>query len=200
MEPSISVRSSRSFEALRNNARSPAASHLSANCYSAFMRIFFRSLLSLALIVWLGAEIFFPVVAATTFRTLAPNTHTAGAIVGSLLRTMHLVGMVCGVVLLIVLAAGPVWGLGRPRAVQAAMALLVAMLAATACSQYGITPAMERDRLAAGGAIDSVAITHPARVHFERLHKLSVKVEGLILFFGLSTVVLVAYAETTRPR
>lgn len=164
------------------------------------MKTLLRSLLSLALIVWVGAEIFFPVVAATTFRVLAPNTHTAGAIVGSLLRTLHYVGMVAGMVALAVLALGPVWGFARSRILLAAMALLVLMISCTVYSQFVIIPAMDRDRVAAGGAIDGVPETHPARVHFNQLHKQSTKVEGAVLLFGLTTVVLLAYAEASRTQ
>ena len=162
------------------------------------MRTIFRSLLSLALVVWVGAEIFFPVVAATTFRVLAPNTHTAGAIVGSLLRILHYVGLAAGVIALFALALGPAWGMARSRVLVAAMALLVVMLACTAYSQFVIIPAMEQDRIAAGGAIDQVAEAHPARIHFNQLHKLSTKVEGTVLFLGIATVILMAYAEGSR--
>ena len=62
------------------------------------MKTLLRTLLYLALIVWLGAEIFFPIVAAISFGTLRPDTHLAGAIVGQLLRILHGMGMVSGVV------------------------------------------------------------------------------------------------------
>jgi len=164
------------------------------------MRTLLRSLLSLALVVWVGAEIFFPVVAATTFRILAPNTHTAGAIVGSLLRTLHWVGITAGVVAVAVLAVGPAWGFARSRVLLASIALLVVMLACTAYSQFVIIPAMDQDRIAAGGAIDQVAETHPARVHFNQLHKFSTKVEGVVLLAGLATIVLLAYSEAARSQ
>lgn len=160
------------------------------------MRILLRSLLSLALVIWLGAELFLPVVAATVFRALALETHVAGAIVGSLLRTIHLLGLVCGVVALTVLSAAPAWGLERSRAVLAAMLLLVAMLTATAYSQFVVTPAMERNRIRAGGAIDKAAESDPARIGFNRLHKQSVRVETLVMLLGVATVVLVAATET----
>lgn len=164
------------------------------------MRVLLRSLLSLALVIWVGAEIFFPFVAATVFRVLAPNTHTAGQIVGSLLRTLHWVGMGCGMVSLVVLALAPAWGFARSRVLLAAMGLLVVMLACTAYSQFVIIPAMERDRVAAGGAIDQVAETDPARVHFNQLHKFSTKVEGTVLFAGLAVIVLLAAAEAARTQ
>jgi hypothetical protein len=162
------------------------------------MKTVLRTLLSLALIVWLGAEIFFPIVAAVTFGTLVPDTHTAGSIVGHLLRILHNMGLVSGVVALALLALAPAWGIFKPRAVLAPMVLVVLMLACTVFSQFAIIPAMERDRIAAGGAIDAVDPANPSRIHFNKLHNRSEHVEGIIILLGLATVVLVAHAETTR--
>ena len=83
------------------------------------MKTVLRTLLYLALIVWLGAEIFFPVVAAITFMTLRADTHTAGTIVGQLLRILHGMGMVSGLVALALLALAPAWSIYKPRAVLA---------------------------------------------------------------------------------
>ncbi len=125
------------------------------------MKTLLRTLLALALIVWLGAEIFFPIVAAITFNTLRPDTHTAGTIVGQLIRILHGMGLVSGMVALAVLALAPAWGIYKPRAVLAPMVLVVLMMACTVYSQFGIIPAMERDRIAAGGAIDTTDASEP---------------------------------------
>jgi hypothetical protein len=162
------------------------------------MKTLFRTLLYLSLIVWLGAEIFFPVVAAITFQTLAPNTHTAGIIVGGLLRILHGTGFVAGLVALALLALTPAWGIYRSRVALSAMVVLVLMLGLTAFSQFGIIPAMERDRIAAGGAIDRVPADDPNRMHFNKLHNRSESVEAGIMLLGILVVVLVARAETTR--
>jgi Domain of unknown function (DUF4149) len=162
------------------------------------MKTLLRTLLFLSLIVWLGAEIFFPIVAAVTFNTLLPDTHTAGTIVGQLLRILHGMGLVSGMVVLAVLALAPAWGIVKPRAVLAPMILIVLMIGCTVYSQYSIIPAMERDRRAAGGAIDTNDVANPNTVHFNKLHNLSEDVEGAILLLGLTTVVLVAWAETSR--
>ncbi len=162
------------------------------------MKTLFRTLLYLSLIVWLGAEIFFPVVAAVTFQTLSPDTHTAGTIVGALLHILHGTGIVSGLVAIALLALTPAWGIYRSRVAIAAMALLVLMLGLTALSQYVITPAMERDRIAAGGAIDRVPADDPNRMHFNKLHNRSESVEIGVLLMGILVVVLVARAETTR--
>jgi hypothetical protein len=162
------------------------------------MRTLLRSLLYLALVVWLGAEIFFPIVAAITFPALAPDTHTAGMIVGHLLRILHGMGLASGIVALALLALAPAWNIYKPRAVLAPMALLVLMMGLTVFSQYVIIPAMDRDRAAAGGAIDSTDPTNAITAHFNRLHNRSEDVELAILLLGLASVVLVAHAETTR--
>jgi hypothetical protein len=164
--------------------------------YSFGMKTLLRTLLYLALIVWLGAEIFFPVVAAITFMTLRTDTHTAGTIVGELLRILHGMGLVAGMVALALLALAPAWAIYKPRAVLWPMALVVGMIALTAFSQFAIIPAMERDRRAAGGAINTVDTANPSTVHFNKLHNRSENVELGILLLGLATVVLVARAET----
>jgi hypothetical protein len=162
------------------------------------MKTLLRTLLYLALIVWLGAEVFFPIVAAITFMTLQPDTHAAGTIVGQLLRILHNMGLVSGLIALALLALAPGWGIYKAKSSLAPMVLLVIMLACTVYSQFGIIPAMERDRLAAGGNINAVDATNPNRVHFDALHVRSEHVEEAVLLIGLVTVILVARAETTR--
>jgi len=78
------------------------------------------------------------------------------------------------------------------------MAAVVLMIGATVYAQFGIVPAMERDRAAAGGAINTFDPTNPLTVDFNKLHNRSVDVEGLVSLLGLATVVLVARAESTR--
>jgi hypothetical protein len=162
------------------------------------MKTLLRTLLALSLIVWMGAEVFFPIVAAITFSTLQPDTHTAGTIVGQLIRILHGMGLVSGMVALAVMALAPARGIYKPRAVLAPMVLVVAMIAFTVYSQYGIIPAMERDRIAAGGAIDVGGLADATTEHFNKLHNRSELVEEAVLLMGLATVVLMARAETTR--
>jgi uncharacterized membrane protein len=162
------------------------------------MRTLLRTLLYLALIVWLGAEIFFPIVAAITFGVLRPDTHSAGTIVGELLRILHGMGLVSGMVALALLALAPAWRIYKPRAVPAPMGLLILMIGLTLYSQFSIIPSMERDRIAAGGVIDAADAANPSRADFKKLHKRSEQVEEAILLMGLATVVLVASAESGK--
>jgi hypothetical protein len=164
------------------------------------MKTLVRSLLYLALIVWLGAEIFFPIVAAITFQTLQPDTHAAGTVVGHLLRILHGMGLVSGIVALALLKLAPALGIYKRRDLLVPMVLLFGMIGFTLYSQFGIIPAMERDRIAAGGAIDLADVASPSRMDFETLHHLSEDIEGAILLLGLATVVFVASAETGKSR
>jgi len=162
------------------------------------MKTLFRTLLWLSLIVWIGAEIFFPIVAAVTFITLQPDTHRAGAIVGALLRVLHGMGLVSGLVGMALLALASAWRIFNARQVLAPMLLLTAMIGLTAYSQFALVPAMDRDRIAVGGSIAEADQNQPSRIHFERLHKQSEGIEGAILLMGIGVVVLVAYAESAR--
>jgi hypothetical protein len=164
------------------------------------MKTLFRTLILLSLIIWLGAEIFFPAVAAMTFGQLAPDTHAAGQIVGGLLRLLHWMGLACGVVLLALLALAPAWGIFRSRSVLSPMVVVLLMVGLTSYSQFGIIPAMERDRQAAGGVIDAVPQSNPARIHFNSLHGRSTKVEGTVVLLGIALVTLIAAAETAAQK
>jgi hypothetical protein len=168
-------------------------------CILSPMKVLLRTLLYLALIVWLGAEIFFPVVAAITFTTLRPDAHTAGSIVGQLLRILHGMGLVSGMVALALLALAPAWGIYKPRLALVPMALVILMIGLTVFSKSVIIPAMERDRMAAGGAIDTTDAGNQITAHFNTLHNRSEHVEEAILLLGLATVGLLAWAETARP-
>jgi hypothetical protein len=99
---------------------------------------------------------------------------------------------------LALLALAAARGIYKPKTVLAPMGLLVLMAAFTLYSQFGIIPAMERDRIAAGGAIDAADLSNPSRIDFNKLHQRSEHVEGIILLLGLATVVLVARAESVR--
>jgi len=75
-------------------------------------------------------------------------------------------------------------------ALVTALVLVIVMLCITLYSQFSIMPRMENDRLSAGGDIATASQDLPAVHHFERLHGLSVKMEGAVLIEGLLLLVL----------
>jgi len=162
------------------------------------MKTLLRFVLFLALTVWLGAELFFPFVAATVFVTLRPDTHTAGRIVGRLLTGLHGTGMVAAILLLLGLAIAFYKGIYRAHHVALMMGLVLLMAALTLHSQYTITPAMESDRIAAGGDVNAAPTDLPARIEFERLHQRSERVEGVIMLLGILHLFCLVRAQGVR--
>jgi hypothetical protein len=158
---------------------------------TATLRFFFL----LALAAWLGGLLFFGVVAYVSF-TVLPTTHLAGLVVGGSLRHLHILGLVCGVILVVTqLLLGPQ---GRKRAFAASLALIAIMLALTVVSQFAIIPSMDRHRAAAlaGAApdaeLDSVPRGNSDRTAFDRLHNISTWVEQGVIFCGVVLLSLAA--------
>ena len=157
------------------------------------MRGTLRVVRLLALVVWVGGLIFFAFALAPTAFTVLPNTHVAGLVVGATLRELHGIGMVAGTVFLVAAVVGTRrgrWWIGP--------VLVVAMMVLTAESQWGILPRMEVDRAAAGGDVAAVPATNPSRVDFDRLHRMSERVEGGVLLLGLAAVIRVGSEEDGR--
>lgn len=155
------------------------------------MRAGLRVVQILSLVVWVGGLIFFAFVLAPVAFGRLPSTHEAGLVVGAALRELHWIGLGAGVVFLV--AAGRL----RARTDGArhgrwwlAPALVAGMMVLTAGSQWGILPRMEVDRAATGGDVAAVGPDTPARVDFDRLHRLSERVEGGVLLLGLAAVVI----------
>lgn len=152
----------------------------------------------LSLVLWIGGIAFFAfVVAPVAFGRLS-SAHEAGLVVGGTLRALHLLGLTCGVLFLL-LTAGYVRRPSSRRIGIVESGLVVLMLTVTAYSQFGILPAMEVDRTEAGGDVDAAPATNPARMHFEKLHKRSEMLEGTVLLSGIALLFMLA-SETERFR
>jgi hypothetical protein len=152
-----------------------------------------RAVRQLAMVAWVGGLAFFAfVLAPVAFHRLA-SAHEAGLVVGGTLEILHWIGLIGGV--LFYVATGILWMRAEvPARVAFAieMALAGVMLAVTAYSQFRILPAMEQDRLQAGGVIETADISNPGRMDFEHLHKLSEQLEGLVLLCGIGVVLMLA--------
>ena len=147
----------------------------------------FRALEFLGLSVWLGSDIFLSfVVAPGAFRVLAPNRDQAGAVVGFALTKMHLIGIACGVVILLVrlIRTKAVASLGAPAAL-----CLMLMIALTAISQLTITPKMAALRTQMG-SVQATAADSPLLAEFGRLHQISVSLESGVLLAGMACMFL----------
>jgi hypothetical protein len=163
------------------------------------MQTTLRALRLLAMVAWVGGLGFFAfVVAPVAFHSLT-NAHEAGLVVGGTLRQLHWIGLVGGGLFCLATAWLWFWAEVPARvgfAIQ--LALTFVMLGVTAYSQFSILPAMEVDRAAAGGEVETAPLENEGRVDFERLHALSERLEGLVLLCGLG-VVFVLSRESQWP-
>jgi len=153
------------------------------------MTTILRILRLIAIATWVGSLIFFGFAAKVAF-TVLPDPHSAGLVVRGTLISLHHLGLVAGLIYFFVtLALLATQGDSHP-ARAAELALIVAMLGLTVYSQYSILPRMEADRNALGGDVAASPADASAHRHFDRLHNLSVKIEGAILIEGLLLLVL----------
>ncbi len=150
------------------------------------MSTFLRLIEFLGLSVWLGSDVFLSfVVAPGAFRILA-SRDSAGAMVGYGLWWMHMVGVVCGLAILLA-------RLLRTRtfaslATSAALCVVL-MILLTVVSQHAVSPKMAALRVQMG-SIQATAADSPLLAEFGRLHRISVSLESGVLLAGFAAMYL----------
>ena len=140
---------------------------------------------------WLGAILYLSfAVAPAAFSTLA-SPHEAGTLVGVILSRLHIYGCIAGVIYLLAAVA-----LGRSLAALARPAALgvILMLLLTVASQWWVRPQIERVRIQMG-TVASAPADSPQRAEFNRLHVISVRLEGGILLIGLVAMFLTVRSQ-----
>ncbi|MES2220611.1 MAG: DUF4149 domain-containing protein [Acidobacteriota bacterium] len=166
------------------------------------MRTFLRTLILLAIVVWVGGLLFFGAVEAPVafehlmpmFQDQALGLEAAGTMVRNSLMHLHDIGLFCGAILLLLFMFERVTRATR-RSIGPPVLLVAVMMALTAYSQFSVIPRMETLRLKAGPAMADLTSADPARVDFNRLHNLSTSLEGIVLLCGLGLIVLYARPE-----
>ena len=161
------------------------------------MRTLFHSLVYLVLGLWLGALVFFGAILAPIafsqlpplFATPAAGIHAAGMVVGDSLVRLHWIGLFCGLIFLVV----SVLARAHYRTIIPQGLLVLAMMLLTAYSQFSIIQRMDTARDSIGGNVNAVPADNPGRQIFDRLHRTSTRVEGLVLLCGLGALAATAH-------
>ncbi len=148
------------------------------------MKTALRMLRLIPLALWVGGIVFFILVAAVAFKVL-PSVHEAALVVRGSLLALHRLGLLAGALYLFFTLALLATQQDSHPARAAEIVLVVAMMALTLYLQQSVLPHMETDRLTLGGDVSTAPADAPARIHFDRLHVLSTRVEGVILVEGL---------------
>lgn len=141
---------------------------------------------ALVLAAWLGAGVLFAAVVAPAAFAVLPSRTLAGALVGRVLPTVFIAGIVVALVSAV---------LDRPQAGRLHRVRRVALVvAAVSCAvaQFVVGPRIERVRSAIGGPVEQLAQGDPRRVAFGRLHAISVGWLGLAMISAAAVVVLVS--------
>lgn len=150
------------------------------------MSTLLRTLEFLGLSLWLGSDVFLSfVVAPGAFRLLASRDQ-AGAMVGYGLWWMHMIGVVCGVVILLarLLRTRSFGSLVAPAAI-----CIMLMIILTVISQHAVSPKMAALRMQMG-SIQATAADSPLLAEFSRLHRISVSLESGVLLAGFAAMFL----------
>jgi len=150
------------------------------------MSTLLRTIEFLGLSLWLGSDVFLSfVMAPGAFRILASRDQ-AGAMVGYGLWSMHMIGVVCGIAILLarLLRTRTFASLATPVAL-----CVVLMMLLTVVSQHWVSPKMAALRVHMG-SIQATATDNPLLVEFSRLHRISVSLESGVLLAGLVALYL----------
>lgn len=137
---------------------------------------------------WVGSMIFFGFVAGVLFTTLS-SPDQAGNIVALLIWRLHILGIICAVIYIIVaLVAARSWR----GFVQPASILVELMLLTTLFSQLWLVQTMQNLRTQMGSYANTAA-SSPLRQQFDHLHVLSVRLEGCVLIAGIVALFLTVW-------
>jgi uncharacterized membrane protein len=171
------------------------------------MKTLLRFLEMLALSLWVGGIVFLSfIVAPSAFRMLP--AHEAGALVGVTLTRLHLLGyfaalLFLGVRVIGALLAPPSDSFSRAAMlVRPVMLVVLVMFLLTVVSQQGVRPRIDAARaemIATSGTVELAPKDSPLRAEFNRLHRLSVHLEGAVLLLGLAAMFLTSRESVPNP-
>jgi Domain of unknown function (DUF4149) len=150
------------------------------------MTNFLKYLQVLALGTWVGSIFYFSAVVAQTAFAVLPTKDQAGLVVGQALSRLHTLGLIAAIVYLV--AGGALVGSIRALA-KPAMIGVVLMVVLTVISQNRVTHRMTELRRQMV-SVEKTAADDPRRVEFDKLHSVSVGLEGAVFLIGLVSLFL----------
>lgn len=145
----------------------------------------------LTLAVWIGSIVFFSfVVAPTVFKTLKPED--AASLIRRIFSQYYLVGCACGAVAMVcvgMLAMRRSFGLWPA---VCSLILIAAMTGTDLWLRQSVMPHMNELRERRAAATPPLS---EVEAEWKALHRLSVQLNGAVLFAGLTLVFLVVFAR-----
>lgn len=158
-----------------------------------FLRHTLRFVRVVALGAWIGAIVYFATVVTEGAFSVLPNPDQAGLLVGFTLSGLHLMGLIAAAVFVVasVLATRSLKAFVEPAVIGV---ILMAVL--TILSQSYVIPRMAvlRTQMV---SVQATPGGDPRRTEFDRLHAVSVDLEGAVLLTGLIALFLAAREKKT---
>ena len=153
-----------------------------------------RFLQIFALGAWVGSIFYFSAaVAPAAFRVLG-NQDQAGVLIEFTLRRLHTLGVVAGIVFLFASAILAISVEASRKSLLLPVAGVALMVILTIISQHVVIRRMTQLR----HQMVSVSATppdNPLRAEFDRLHAVSVRLEGSVLLLGFASLFLTVRAK-----
>jgi|GEM_PF-1865333 len=152
-----------------------------------------ESITQVAMAVWVGAATGFAITAPRLFRAFGADRQAAGDLAGEMIYLLNNIGLVLGVVALLALLPRIRRGLNRWRVLLLGGALVLALV-----TTFYVFPNLEAAQ--PPNPIQTYAETDPARVAYNRWHKLSERVYGAAMFLGLGVILLGPLGSAEKER
>jgi hypothetical protein len=155
------------------------------------VKSFLRFLRVLALGAWVGAIVYFAAVVTQGAFAVLSSRDEAGLLVGFTLGGLHLMGVIAAAVFV---AASVALTKSLRAFVEPAVLGVILMAALTIASQDYVLPRMAvlRSQM---GSVDATLASDPRRAEFDKLHSVSVDIEGGVLLIGLAALYLAVPRE-----
>jgi uncharacterized membrane protein len=184
------------FTANTGPAAQPELAAAGESRYPRAMKTLSRFLEVLALSLWVGGIVFLSSILAPNAFLLLP-AYQAGLLVGATLTRLHLLGYFATLLFLVARLIGAVLAPPSDSFSRATLLMRPAVLAVlvmfliTVVAQQGVRPRMDAARaemIATSGTADRAPLGSPLREEFDRLHRVSVYLEGAVLLLGLAAM------------
>jgi len=155
-----------------------------------------RFLQIFALGTWIGSIFYFSAaVAPAAFRVLGSQDQ-AGVLIEFTLRRLHTLGVVAGLVFLFASAILALSAEASRKSLLLPVAGVILMLIFTFISQHVVIRRMHHLR-AQMVSVASTPPDNPLRAEFDRLHAISVRLEGSVLLLGFASLFLTVRAASS---
>ena len=150
------------------------------------MRDTLRFIQTITLGAWVGAIFYFSAITPGLFRVM-PNQDQTGLVVEFAITRLHTMGVVAGLLFIFSCAVLAASSEATAKRLLLPAAGVTLMLLLTIASQHVVIRRM-MDLRQEMGSVSLTPASNPNRAEFDRLHSISVELEGAVLLIGFASL------------